>query len=69
VRAVEKRIGLKRPVGAAVEDEVHVVRDDGAVLLDARFHVDDRGMPGIAGDKLFVVIHYQLDRPARLLGQ
>ena len=69
VRAVEKSIGLKRAVGAAVEDKAHAVRNQGAVFFHTGFNVDDRSVPRVARGELLFVVHHHFDRPSGFLGQ
>ena len=46
-----------------------MMRNDGAVFLDAGLHFDDRRVARIAGGQLLGVIHHHLDRHAGLLRQ
>ncbi len=69
VRAIEKGVGLESAVGAAVEDEIHMMRHQGAVFFYTGFDLDDRGVARIAGGEFFLVIHHQLYRPSGFFGQ
>ena len=67
--AEEKPDGLEGAVGAAVEDEVEVVRHDPAVPLDPGAHPDGAGVARVPGHELLVVIHDHLHRAPALPGQ
>ena len=69
MRPIEKGVGFESAVGPAVENKIHVVCDQGAVFLDAGLYVNHRGVSGIARGEFFFIIHHQLNRPPRFLGQ
>jgi hypothetical protein len=69
LRPTEKTPWLEGPIGAAVENKVHEVCDDGPVPFDTRFDLDDRGMSRIAGDEFLAVVHNHLYRPVAFLGE
>ena len=57
---------FERAVGAAVEDEIHVMGEDTAVSRYAGLYLDDRSMSWIPRDKLIAIIHHHFHRPAAL---
>ncbi len=57
---------FERAIGAAVENEIHVMSEDTAVCRYAGLYLHDRSMSWIPGAKLVAIIHHHFHRPAAL---
>ena len=67
--ADQKALRTVSAVGAAVEDELNMLRDQDTVFLHTGLNFDHRAVARVAGNQLFGVVDHQFDRPAGQIGQ